>query len=51
MVVITSLIPKAGELKVTYRGQVKLEIPDLSTYDLLSAKEKIGFRIQDGSMG
>ena len=41
VVVITSLIPKAGELKVTYRGQVKLEIPDLSTYDLLSAKEKL----------
>lgn len=48
VVVITSLIPKAGELKVTYRGQVKLEIPDLSTYDLLSAKEKLDLEYKMG---
>ena len=41
VVVITSLVPQAGKLKISYRGTVKLEIPDLNSYDLLSAKEKL----------
>ena len=41
VVVITSVVPKAGGLRVSYRGALRLEIPDLSTYDLLNAKEKM----------
>lgn len=41
VVVITSLVPQVGTLKVSYRGSLKLEIPDLSTYDLLNAREKL----------
>lgn len=49
VVVITSLVPKAGTLKASYRGSVKLEIPDLSTYDLLNAKEKLDLEYQLGA--
>ena len=49
VVVITSLVPQAGTLKVSYRGSVKLEIPDLSTYDLLNAKEKLDLEYRLGA--
>ena len=49
VVVITSLVPKAGTLKASYRGSVKLEIPDLSTYDLLNAKEKLDLEYRLGA--
>ena len=41
VVVITSTRPEAGKLKVSYRGTLRLELVDLSTYDLLNAKEKL----------
>lgn len=41
VVLITSKQPEAGKLSVSYSGRLSLEIPDLSTYDLLSAKEKL----------
>ena len=49
VVVITSLVPEAGTLKASYRGSVKLEIPDLSTYDLLNAKEKLDLEYRLGA--
>lgn len=49
VVVITSLVPQAGALKVSYRGSVKLEIPDLSSYDLLNAKEKLDLEYRLGA--
>ena len=42
VIVITSLRPKAGKISVTYSGKVKVEIPDLSSYDnLTNAREKL----------
>lgn len=41
VVVITSTRPEAGRLKVSYRGTLRLELVDLSTYDLLNAREKL----------
>ena len=41
VVVITTIRPKAGKLTVTYRGEVKVEIPDLTTYNLTNAREKL----------
>ncbi|WP_065219272.1 MULTISPECIES: SusC/RagA family TonB-linked outer membrane protein [Butyricimonas] len=49
VVVITTLVPKAGALQLTYRGQVKLEIPDLTTYDLLNAREKLDLEYRLGT--
>ena len=41
VVLITSIKPEAGRLKVSYNGNVNLEIPALSSYDLLNAREKL----------
>lgn len=41
VVVLTSVKPKAGKLKVSYRGSYELEVPDLRSYDLLNAAEKL----------
>lgn len=40
VVVITSAKPEAGRIKVRYRGTVRLELVDLSSYDRLNAREK-----------
>jgi len=41
VVVITTKAPKEGKLRVTYRGDLNIETPDLSDYNLLHAKEKL----------
>ncbi|WP_316751726.1 SusC/RagA family TonB-linked outer membrane protein [Pedobacter gandavensis] len=41
VVVITTRAPKEGKLRVSYRGDVNIEMPDLSAYNLLHAKEKL----------
>lgn len=48
VVVITTKKPEAGKLNITYRGGVNLEIPDLTSYNLLSAKEKIDYEVAAG---
>ncbi len=41
VVVLTSVKPKAGKLTVRIASNTNLEIPDLSSYDLLNAREKL----------
>jgi TonB-linked SusC/RagA family outer membrane protein len=41
VVVITSIKPVAGKLKVSYAAGLNLEIPDLSSYNRLDATEKL----------
>lgn len=41
VIVITSKLPQAGKLRLTYKGGVNLSMPDLSSYDLLNAREKL----------
>lgn len=42
VVVIRSVRAKSGKVNIYYQGEVKLEIPDLSTYDnLMTASEKL----------
>ncbi len=41
VVVITSSHPPIGKLRVTYTAGLNMEIPDLSSYDLLNSREKI----------
>ena len=41
VVVITSIEPQVGKLKTSYNGSVDLEIPNLASYDLLNAEEKL----------
>ena len=48
VVVITSTKPRQGKLRVTYSAGLNLEIPDLSSYDLLNAKEKLDVEVRAG---
>ena len=41
VVVIESRTPKAGKLWVTYGGEVRIETPDLTGYNLMNAAEKL----------
>lgn len=41
VVLITSVKPQAGQLKVSYSGNVNLEVPSLASYNLLNAEEKL----------
>ena len=41
MVVIETKRPEKGQIKVTYTGSVDIEAPDLSSYDLCNAAEKL----------
>ena len=40
VVVITTKKPTAGKLKVYYKGELNVEVPDLSEYNVLNAREK-----------
>lgn len=41
VVVIETKRPEKGQIKVTYTGSVDIEAPDLSSYDLCNAAEKL----------
>ena len=41
VIVITSAKPVPGKVSIRYRGTVRLELVDLSSYDRLNAKEKL----------
>lgn len=46
VIVITTKAPDAGNLKLRIQGGINLEIPDLTSYDLLNAAEKLEFESQ-----
>lgn len=48
VIVITTKAPEVGELKVKVTGGINLEIPDLTSYDLLNAAEKLDFEQKMG---
>lgn len=41
VIVITTKRPAMGELRISYKGDLNIEIPDLTGYDLLEAREKL----------
>lgn len=43
VVVLTSKQPEKGKLRLSYRGGINIEAPDLSSYDLLDAREKLEY--------
>ena len=43
VIVVTTRKPQVGKLKLFAKGGINLEIPDLSSYDLLNAREKLQF--------
>lgn len=48
VVVIETKEPEAGRLKFTYTGSLNIEIPDLSDYDVLNAREKLDLELESG---
>lgn len=45
VVVITTKQPEPGRLRVTYKGSVNIEAPDLTSYNLLDAREKLDYEV------
>jgi TonB-linked SusC/RagA family outer membrane protein len=43
VVVITTKKPQSGKLKITYKGKLSFEAPDLSSYNLMNSKEKLDY--------
>ena len=41
VIVIETYAPKEGEINVSYGGNLRFEMPDLSAYNLMNAEEKI----------
>ena len=41
VIVIETLAPRPGAINVTYSGNVRVEIPDLTSYNLMNSEEKI----------
>ncbi len=48
VIVITTKAPEAGKIKVYFKGGVNLEMPDLSSYDLMHAEEKLRLEWENG---
>ena len=43
VVVITTKKPEPGKLQITYKGSMNIEVPDLSSYNLMNAREKLAY--------
>lgn len=48
VIVITTKQPQAGKLRLTYRGGVNVNLPDLSSYHLLNARDKLALEKSSG---
>ena len=48
VVVVETVKPKAGQLQVSYTGNFNMTVPDLSSYDMMDAAEKIEFERLSG---
>jgi TonB-linked SusC/RagA family outer membrane protein len=48
VVVVETVRPKSGQLRVYYNGNLDIEAPDLTGYNLMNAREKLDFEIERG---
>lgn len=48
VVVIETVVPKAGKLQLSYNGSLNLEVADLSDYNLMNAEEKLEYEVRSG---
>ncbi len=48
VIVITTRAPKPGKLRLSYRGDINVEMPDLTAYDVLNAREKLDLEYKVG---
>lgn len=49
LIVIETVQPKAGKLRVNYSGSVSLAVPDISDYNLLNAKGQLDAEFASGA--
>jgi len=45
VVVIQTVRPKTGEIRISYNGNLNLEVPDLTGYNLMNAQEKFDWEV------
>ena len=50
VVIVETKRPEAGKLQVYYSGAVSLEVPDLSSYNLCNAREKLQAEVASGQV-
>lgn len=48
VIVIETIRPTSGQLRLTYNATLKTEVPDLSGYNLLNAREKLDLEVKTG---
>ena len=48
VIVIETIKPESGRLRVTYTGSMSLEVPDLTSYNLTNAEEKLETEMMAG---
>lgn len=48
VIVVETVKPKAGKLRFNYNGSMAISAPDLSSYNLMNAKEKLEFEVLAG---
>ena len=48
VIVIETKEPEPGKLRLTYAGSLNIEVPDLSDYHVLNAREKLDLEYQSG---
>ncbi|WP_205687026.1 SusC/RagA family TonB-linked outer membrane protein [Chitinophaga rhizosphaerae] len=48
VIVINTRAPKPGKLRLTYRGDLNVEMPDLTAYSVLNAREKLDLEYKVG---
>ena len=51
VIVVETVRPKSGQLRVYYNGNLDIEAPDLTGYNLMNAREKLDFEIERGMYG
>lgn len=45
VVVIQTIRPKSGEMRISYNGDLNIEAPDLTGYNLMNAQEKLDWEV------
>lgn len=48
VIVITTRAPQPGKLRLSYRGDINVEMPDLTAYHILNAREKLDLEYKVG---
>lgn len=48
VIVITSKAPDPGKMKLSYKGDLSIEMPDVTSYNLLNARDKLQLELEVG---